>query len=285
MLHDPPALRPAPPRLVLDDPAAAQAAAELLGGGAVVAHGFANLYAITARGDGPTVRRVNALKGRPVGQVSSVTCATEDVLRAFDLAALAAPLTAGLVEEVVAALTDLGPFGFRAPAGRHVPDHLTSVRDGVRTTQVIVPGRACPSNAFLRLSTAAAGDALLSITSANLSHHLTGVAEAPAHWRVAGLRAELVGAEDLVVLEHADERAARARFPRHRPTSVSIVALDRVRLVGGRVCLWLERHGSLPVDDVRAVLDGFGLRVVLARTARVRLEPRRYAIDDLDALT
>jgi tRNA A37 threonylcarbamoyladenosine synthetase subunit TsaC/SUA5/YrdC len=263
-------------RLVLDDPADSQVAADLLAAGAVVAHGFANLYAITARGDGPTVRRANAIKGRPPGQVGSVTVPPEAVPATFDLGALTPPLTAGLVAEVVAAFMALGPFGFRGPAAPHVPDPLTSPRDGVRTTQVIVPGLACPSNLFLRLSARAVGDRPLFITSANLSHHRTGSADAPAHWRAEALRAELGGAPDLVVLEHTDEHAARARFPRHLPMSVTILALDRVRVVDGRPCLTLERHGSLHLDDVRAVLDRFGLGVVVPPGTGVRLAPRRY---------
>jgi hypothetical protein len=55
-------------RTITTDAAAAAAA---LAGGAVIAHGFANFYAITTRADADTVRGVNLLKGRPSGQVGS----------------------------------------------------------------------------------------------------------------------------------------------------------------------------------------------------------------------
>ena len=52
------------------------------------------------------------------------------------------------------ALYARGPFGFRGPAADRVPDHLTQWDAGVRTTQVIAPGAACPANAFFDLADA-----------------------------------------------------------------------------------------------------------------------------------
>lgn len=263
-------------RLVLDDPRDARAAARLLGSGSAVAHGFANIYAITARSDEETVRRVNLLKGRPAGQVGSLTTPPDGVLDLFDLDRLPSGLPEELVSSVVDALQALGPVGFRGPAASHVPDWVTSPAGDVTTTQVIVPGLACPSAAFLTLSRAAVGGAPLFITSANRSRHVTGAADAPAHWRAAGLRDELAGAQDLVFLEHADDGAALARFPRHRPTSTTIIGFHHTQMVAGRVCLSLERHGSLSAEDVSAVLARLGLGVTTAIGARVRLRPRVY---------
>ena len=82
----------APARLVLDRPADARGAAALLAGGTPVAHGFGGIYALTSRGD--DVRRVNALKGRPLDQTGSVT-APAGVLDAFDLSALPPVAVAG----------------------------------------------------------------------------------------------------------------------------------------------------------------------------------------------
>ncbi len=64
---------PAVTRAVIDDPRDADHAAQQLADGAIVAHGFANFYAITTRPDPDTVRRVNLLKGRPANQVGSIT--------------------------------------------------------------------------------------------------------------------------------------------------------------------------------------------------------------------
>ncbi|GEA87392.1 hypothetical protein [Cellulomonas cellasea] len=265
-----------PVRLVLDRPDDAHHAAALLAAGLPVAHGFGGIYALTARGD--AVRRLNALKGRPPGQTGSVTAPTGRVLDAFDLAALPASVPAALVRELVDAFGALGPFGFRGPAAAHVPAGLTAPDRGTTTTQVIVPGDACPSQVFLAAADAAVGGAPLVVTSANRSHHVTGAPDAPAHWRGDGLRAELGGPDGsgLVVLEHADDAAARARFPRHVPVSTTILALHRAERSHGRLHLVLERHGSLHADDVAAVLRGLGLGLVLGPRAATRLTPRVY---------
>ncbi|MBO3103921.1 hypothetical protein [Cellulomonas fengjieae] len=260
-------------RRVLDRPADARFAAALLGDGLPVAHGFGGIYALTARGD--AVRRVNALKGRPLDQTGSVTAPTGRVLDAFDLSALPPAVSPGLVQDVVDAFGALGPFGFRGPAAAHLPVGLTA-RDGTATTtQVIVPGDACPSQVFLAAAARAAGDLPLAITSANRSRHVTGGLDAPVHWRIDGLRAEL-GHPGLVFLEHDDEAAARARFPRHTTVSTTILALHRAERSHGRVHLVLERHGSLHVDDVTRVLHGLGLGLVVGERARTRLVPRVY---------
>ena len=260
-------------RLVLDRPADARHAAALLAKGLPVAHGFGTIYALTARADG--VRRLNALKGRPLGQTGSLTAPRGHVLDAFDLAALPVGVSRQLVQDVVDAFGALGPFGFRARAAGHVPPELTADDAGVVTTQVIVPGDACPSQVFLAAAARAVGDEPLAISSANRSRHVTGGHDAPVHWRADGLRAEL-GAADLVVLEHADEAAARARFPRHTPVSTTILGLHRAERAHGRTQLVLERHGSLHVADVAAVLHDLGLGLTVGARASVRLEPRVY---------
>ncbi len=263
-------------RLVLDDPDDARAAALLLASGAAVAHGFANIYAITARSEAATVRRVNRMKGRPLDQVGSLTAPPDQVIGQFDLSGLPSGLTAEQVVGIVDALQSVGPIGFRGPAASHVPAHLTARVDGVDTTQVIVPGTGCPSVGFLSQSWTATGGVPLFITSANRSRHATGAADAPAHWRAAPLRAELAGAAGLVFLEHADDDLAVARFPLHLPTSTTILGLHRTVVVAGDLCLPVERHGSLAVDDVRTVLAGLGLGVTVTDASRDRLRPRTY---------
>lgn len=260
-------------RLVLDRPADARRAATLLAAGRPVAHGFGPIYALTARGD--AVRRLNALKGRPLDQTGSVTAPTGRVLDAFDLAALPSGVSRALVRDVVQAFGALGPFGFRGPAAGHVPAGLTAPDRGRVTTQVIVPGDGCPSQAFLAAASDAVGGTTLVVTSANRSRHVTGAPDAPVHWRAAGLRAELGGAA-LVVLEHADDAVARARFARHLPVSTTILALHRAERSHGRVHLVLERHGSLHADDVAAVLRGLGVGLTLGPRASTRLAPRVY---------
>ncbi len=147
------------------------------------------------------------------------------------------------------------------------------------TAPVISPGYACPSNTFLDRARRLAGVDLLYITSANRSRHVTGAADAPAHWRAAGLHAEFDGDPDVLVVEHADEAAARARYPRHRPTSTSILGLHTVARVRGdrRPHLILERHGSLPAATIRAVLAELDLGLVLGPQARTRLAQHDYS--------
>jgi tRNA A37 threonylcarbamoyladenosine synthetase subunit TsaC/SUA5/YrdC len=274
---DRPARRP-----VVDDPEHARWAAAALAEGAVVAHGFANLYAITTRPDETTVRRVNALKGRPPGQVGSLTTGPSSVADAWDLTRLPEGLSRRAALDLVATFLSLGPFGFRGPATPQLPEHLTAVdqtADGpVRTAQVIAPGVRCPSNHFLRLAMRETRQDHLYITSANRSHHLTGADDSPAHWKAAGLLAEFGDEPDFLLLEHADEDRARARFPAFLPTSTSILALHRVasRRDDRRPQLVLERQGSLPVETVRSVLDEHGFGLVLGPGATARLQPRDY---------
>jgi hypothetical protein len=262
------------PRLDAAQPEDVLRAATLVAHGVPVAHGFGNIYALTTRGD--HVARLNALKGRPVGQTGSVTAPTGHVLDAFDLSALPTCVSASLVRDVVDAFGAIGPFGFRAPAAAHVPLGLVTRDGSTATTQVIVPGDGCPSQEFLVAAAEASGDIPLGISSANRSRHVTGEVDAPVHWRADGLRADFHGT-GLVVLEHDEEAAAR-RFGRHAPTSTTIIAFHHAERVHGRTSLVLERHGSLPVDDVVAVLRSLGLGLTIGAAATVRLVPRSYDV-------
>jgi hypothetical protein len=263
-------------RLVVDDPVHTRMAAGLLASGKVIAHGFGNFYAITARGDAASVRGVNLMKGRPPEQVGSVTAPPERIASHFDWSALPDGLTRHRVEAVFDAFFRLGPFGFRGPASPTVGRHLSSADGDITTTQVIAPGYACPSNRFLSLAAEQAGTDLLYITSANRSRHLTGADDSPAHWRANGVREDFGPTSELLVLEHPDEPAARERYPRHLPMSTTILGFHRVEQVGGRPNLVLERHGSLHVDEVRATLDHLGFGVTLGPHAHTRLGLRAY---------
>jgi hypothetical protein len=260
-------------RLVLSDPRDVEITAAALGAGAVVGHAFGNFYVITTRPDAATVRAVNLLKGRPVGQVGSITTTPLRIPRVYDWSALPVGLAAHDVLGLMDALFAAGPFGFRGPAAPHVPDHLTQLDAGVRTAQVIAPGYACPSNDFLAASLRAARTDLLYITSANRSRHLSGAADSPAHWRAAGLSAEFGADPRFVLLEHDDEDAARARYPRHAPMSTTILAFHRL---AGRRTLLVERHGSLPLEAVRGIAASFGFDVALGPLAASRLQQRSY---------
>ncbi len=254
-------------------------AAQSLADGAIVAHGFGNFYVITTRADAATVRRVNLMKGRPPGQVGSITGPPSAIPDVWDFDQLPDGLTRRQVLRLIDTFFELGPFGFRGPAASHVPAHLTFPDGEISTAQVIAPGYACPSNDFLRRSLRASGEQLLYITSANRSRHLTGADDSPAHWTAAGLYAEFGDEPDFLVVEHPDEETARAAYPSYRPMSTTIIGFHRVVSVPGdrRPHLILERHGSLHVDDVRQVLDGLGFGLVLGPKATTRLLQRDYS--------
>lgn len=80
-------------------------------------------------------------------------------------------------------------------------------------------------------------------------------------------------------MEHDDEVAARTRYPQHRPTSTTILALHTVQEVPGdpRPHLVLERHGSLAADTVRSVLAEFGFGLLLGPRAETPLLVRDYS--------
>jgi hypothetical protein len=149
----------------------------------------------------------------------------------------------------------------------------------VRTTQVIAPGYACASNDFLARSLDGVSTDLLYVTSANRSRHCTGAVDEPAHWTAAGLRAEFGREPGFRVLAHADEGAARRRYPQFAPMSTTIVAFHKTAGIDlqGRVRLLVERHGSFATDDLRVVLGRLGFELTLAPGATQRLLQRDYS--------
>ena len=265
---------------MIDDPAASAAAARQLADGAVVANAFANFYVITTRGDVETVRRVNRMKGRPPDQVGSITGSPAALWEVWDLHRLPDGLDPRTLRTLVDTFFALGPFGFRGPAARSVPSHLTFPEGGISTVQVIAPGYGCPSNRFLAQARRACGHDLLYITSANRSRHLTGADDSPAHWRADGLLAEFGDEDGFLLLAHPDEAAARARYPRYLPMSTTILGFHTVirRPGDSRPHLILERHGSLRISDVRAVLAGLGFGLVIGPRAETRLQLRDYSL-------
>jgi len=273
-----PDMTPIPPRrLLIDSGPDRENAARALADGAVLATAFGNFYAIVTRPAESTVRRVNVAKGRPPTQVGSVTTARDRIPAMFDWAALPAGLSEDRMRGLLDALHAIGPFGFRGPAAAAVPDHLTLHDQGVRTTQVIAPGRGCPSNALLRRAVDLVNTGLLYITSANRSRYLTGAAEEPAHWRAAGVVDDFPHVAELVVIEHRDEAAVHPAYPAHFPGSVTLLSFHTCRVAGdGTPVLSIHRHGSLSIEDVRPVARRFGLAVALGPTAARRLTARSY---------
>ncbi|MEV5969871.1 hypothetical protein [Streptomyces sp. NPDC051921] len=257
--------------LVLGDPEDVRRAADELGEGGAVVHGFANFYALTAGTDREVVARVNRMKGRPPGQVGAVTTVPAGIPTLFDWTRLPAELPRRQLWSLLDELYELGPFGFRGPAAERVPGHLTAVRGGTRTVQVIAPGRHCPSNEFLRAALDRTRADCLFITSANRSRELP-------HWRGEGVAADFRHESRVRILAHADDDAARLRYPYHAPVSTSVVSFHRAAGCGraGLPALTLERQGSLSAEHIRSVAANHGFALTLAPQAGARTGARIY---------
>src|SRR5947208_2076107 len=135
--------------LDLSSPADTEFTAHAIAAGAVVGHAFGNFYVISTRPDADVVRGVNLMKGRPADQVGSLTTTRELVPGLFDWSQLPDGLSRHTVTGIIDRLFEMGPFGFRGPAGVHIPHHLAALDGDIRTTQVIAPGYACQSNTLL----------------------------------------------------------------------------------------------------------------------------------------
>jgi hypothetical protein len=271
-----------PPRSVrylLSDNIGVDFAAHAIASGGVVTHGFANFYAMVARPDRDVVIGINRMKGRPDNQVGSVTTTPLRIPMLFDWTRLPPGLAKHKVLGIMDALYELGPFGFRGPAGPDMWDHLTSMDGDIRTTQVIAPGYACYSNKFIARSMDLIGEDYLYVTSANRSRHVTGADDEPAHFRGTDIKAEFGKEEGFVVLRHPDEIAAQERYPLFSPMSTTILAFHKLGTPtpGGRPRLFLERHGSMHVDDLRPIVERFGFGLELGPKAQARLSMRVYS--------
>lgn len=271
-----------PPRSIryfLSDGGGVDFAAHALANRGAVTHGFANFYAIVSRPDKEVVVGINRMKGRPDDQVGSVTTTPLRIPFLFDWTKLPPGLTKHKVLGLMDAVYELGPFGFRGPAARHVYGHLTSSDQGIATTQVIAPGSACYSNKFLARAMDLIDEDYLYVTSANRSRHVTGADDEPAHYRGTAIKAEFGNEQGFVVLRHPDEEAARRQYPLFAPMSTTILAFHRLAepTPGGRPRLLVERHGSLHVDDLRPIVERFGFGLALGPKAQVRLPQREYS--------
>jgi len=242
-------------------------AAEATAAGAALFYAFGNFCALAARPDLESLRAMNALKGRPLDQVGSVTTTPERTKLAFDWDAVQLPWSA-----LVATMSDLhmlGPIGFRGPAAEHIPDHLTVTDGGVRTVQLISPGDRCPSNALISDVLDLTGEEILYITSANTSSHVSKQLEA-AHFEIREIQREFGERPGVVLIGHRNERVNRRTYPHHLPCSTSIVAFHKGELV-------LERLGSLGADKIEQVANRHGLALTVGEAARRRVPVRKPA--------
>jgi tRNA A37 threonylcarbamoyladenosine synthetase subunit TsaC/SUA5/YrdC len=259
--------------LSLSFPSDRRAAARATAGGSALFYGFGNFCAVAALPDQASVVRINRLKGRPLRQAGSVTSDPARMQLAFDWSRLPRHVAP---EDLLALMTEfhsLGPFGFRGPAARRVPDHLTVTDGGIRTAQHISPGVRCRSNALVGDILDSTGEDLLCVTSANTSSHLSQRTQA-AHCEMDEIRREFGHRRDIVMIGHDDESTNRAFYPHHLPCSTSILAFHRDVRENGRPALLLERHGSLGIDKVREICARHGFGLAIAPSAHTRIPVR-----------
>jgi hypothetical protein len=145
----------------------------------------------------------------------------------------------------------------------------------MRTAQTIVPGYRCPSNKLVARAIEQLPERYVYITSANLSHHRTGIEE-PAHWKPAPLIFDFRHIVNLQLIRHESEDVAHTNYPGYAEMSTTVVSFHRPAVVDGQPALRLERYGSMDVDDVRELLDRFDLALEIAPSGRERLQERVY---------
>ena len=265
----------------LDAPRDHISASEALKRGAVVAHGFGQFYALSTRPDASTVGQMNQWKGRPFDQVGSISTTPLLIPSLFDWSKVPHENVQSKVLTLMDALLALGPFGFRGPAHEDIPAHLSSNDGDIRTTQVIIPGYRCPSQALISACIHQIEERFIYVTSANQSHHRTGRTEEPAHWKAAPLAADFEHVDELFVMTHRDEERARELHPDHLPMSTSILSFHR-RDPDREPTVRLERLGSMGTETIRELVLSHGFRLEVAPNAESRLPCRRYSAEQLN---
>src|SRR3954447_4400861 len=186
--------------------------------GAPMGYWFGNFCVIGSRPAPSAVLRINPAKGRPDEQRGSVVTTAERLARMFDWSLLPGGIDRGALVAALDALVGLGPIGMRGPATDTIPAHLSACDGGVRTVQVVLPGRRCPSNVLVdELLERIGGDVIFG-TSANVSKVVTGRVTA-SHNEMRAFVAEFGAWSDMVFVGPVDEAAARAAHPLHLPGS------------------------------------------------------------------
>ena len=161
-----------------------------------------------------------------------------------------------------------------------IPAHLTSLDEGIRTTQMISPGLHCASNKLIETILEQVPYDFLFITSANISSGRTGQIE-PAHAELRGMQDAFGDRDGVVMIGHRNEAEIRNLYPEHLPMSTSIVAFHAATTPSqeARPCLRLERHGSLHFERIQAIANAFDLDLHLGESAQQRLPMRNPCLD------
>lgn len=256
-------------------------AAEAVALGAIALELFGNFKAWIGHPHAAVVRLSNQIKGRPLDQTASFSTTrdrmhlpftTDRMYQPFDWKRLPKDLSRKTVERWMDYFFSEGPFGFLGPARESMPDHLVQSD----TTQIIAAGFACPSNALVEGILEIGRVNYVMITSVNVSSRTTGQEE-PPHYRGREMRRRFGNIPGIIMVDSPGEEEIRSGYPPFLlPTSVSILAFNRLAKVNGRKAVVLERHGSSPIEHIREVVGQDGYEVVLGPKAQNRLLVRPY---------
>lgn len=176
--------------------------------GTPVFHGSGAGYALTFHPDAEVVGAVRRGLGRPASWRPALLTTRGRVMDLVDAEALhPSP------EEFLAALDERlahGPVSLTVPAAPDVPAHLTTRCDGVATIELVVPGTACASVAFVEAALVRAGVTALATTR---PYATTAGTRGPVLDRIAAIQREFGRMRPgAVMLAHRSEWRARVRF-------------------------------------------------------------------------
>lgn len=183
-------------------------AATAIAFGTPVFHGSGAGYALTFHPDAEVVGAVRRGLDRPASWRPALLTTRARVMELGDAEALhpsPAEFLAALDERLAR-----GPVSLTVPAAADVPAHLTTRCDGVATIELVVPGAACPSVAFLEAALVRARVTHLATTRPAVT---TAGTCGPVLDRIAAIQREFGRMRPgAVMLAHRSEWRARVRF-------------------------------------------------------------------------
>lgn len=262
--------------LYLEDPAHVRIASRAVNMGAVILHGFANIYALSAESHFSSAQRLKIMCGRQDADAWVTTIpAYLDTVVEWD------PIQDGIeaweIRALISELLHMGPIGLCLPASPAVPDHLVTVHDDSRWINIMMAGLDCPSGIFLEQALNVSGEPLLAIEPACRSYVRGKNLETdPVHYRgerAAEEFATLPGVLSLV----GDDKEAERNYLIYAPTHPSVLSFQDLRFDRkGRPMVAIETHGSLALERIADVLDHYDMGHVVMPSAQSRLPARMY---------
>lgn len=239
---------------------------------------FGNFIAIASHPNKKAVEYVNFTKGRNRNQTGSITTIKRYLKSLFDWTKVPSYVDQKKLIAFIEEIGEIGPFGFRGPAAKNIPKHLSILDGNIRTVQVIIPGWSCPSNHLIEEILETINKKFLYATSPNLSHHLTGESEEPAHYKIRELQKDFNEIPGYFIVAQEDEDYIQNHYPHHEHMSTSILAFHNAKVSPrGKIRLILERHGSFHINKIKKIAKKYGFEIVKSEAAKKRLLAKKYS--------